>query len=93
MSARAHPSFRRLAAVYAALMLLLAATAALTWAPLGSWHEPVSMAIAALKAALVGLFFMELAYEGPVLWLWVGAGLYWLAILLTLALADYATRR
>ena len=87
------PTPRSLVKVYAGLMALLALTILLAYLPLGVMHTPAAMLIAAAKAALVGLFFMELAYStGPVR-LWALAGIYWLSILLILSMADYMTRR
>ena len=42
-----------------ALMLLLAATTASAFVPLGNFNLPVSLAIAVTKALVVLLFFME----------------------------------
>ena len=87
------PARGALVKAYVALMALLALSVGLTFVRLGSLQTPASLLIAGLKACLVALIFMEAAYISPVIWLWVVAGLYWLAILLSLSLADYATRR
>ncbi len=50
------------------------------------------MAVAAAKAIIVLLVFMELA-RGPSLKLiFAGAGLFWLIIMFGLSFTDYATR-
>ena len=87
------PSPRSLVKVYAALMALLALTVVMTYLPLGIMQTPASLLIAAAKAALVAIFFMELAYTSAAVRLWALAGLYWLSVLLILSMADYATRR
>ena len=54
-----------LVSVWLVLMGLTAATVAITWVDLGSWNLIVAMAIATVKAALVVLFFMHMAYDRP----------------------------
>ena len=50
------------------------------------------MAIAVAKAVLIILFFMHIRYGRKLTWVFAGAGFFWLAILLVLAMTDYATR-
>jgi cytochrome c oxidase subunit IV len=79
--------------VWAALMCLTALTGAVSYINLHQWSAPIAMAIAALKAVLVALFFMHLRYERQkVIWAWVVAGVFWLSILLVLSMSDYLTR-
>jgi cytochrome c oxidase subunit IV len=52
----------------------------------------VALAIAACKATLVILFFMHVRYSSNLTKIVVVAGLFWLAILLSLTLSDYKTR-
>lgn len=86
-------SLTQLTAVFAALVALTALTIGLSFFDLGRAHIPLGLTIAALKAALVALYFMELI-ESPRLYsLAVVAGVCWLAILLGLTLSDYVTRR
>ena len=59
---------------------------------LGSMNFPVAMIIAGAKVCLVALFFMHARHSERVTRIVIGAGLAWLAILMTLVLADYATR-
>ena len=56
---------RALAAVLAALLLLTLATVAATWVNFGSLNIWVAMVIATVKASLVVLVFMHLAYDKP----------------------------
>jgi cytochrome c oxidase subunit 4 len=86
------PGVAKLALVFAALMALLAVTVAAAFVHLGPWALPVTLAIAAVKATLVMLWFMHLRYERGLVRVFAGAGLLWLAILLLLTLADYLTR-
>ncbi len=79
--------------VWIALMALMALTAGLSRVNLGEWSTVVALIIAAAKALLVVLFFMHVKYEQQkIAWVFVIAGFFWLAILLTLTLTDYMTR-
>ncbi len=59
---------------------------------LGPANPIVALSIAILEATLVGLFFMHLKYGSRLTWIFVGASLFWLAILLLLILSDYGSR-
>lgn len=83
---------RRLVLAWAALLVLLAATVAGAYLPLGSFNIVLALAIAATKAAIVLVVFMDLT-RGPALArIFAGAGAFWLMILLGLASTDYLTR-
>ena len=79
--------------IYVMLLLLTLLTVTLSQAAhLGAWEVPVALGIAGIKTALVGVFFMHLTQAGKLTWLILAAGLLFLAIMLTLTFADYATR-
>jgi cytochrome c oxidase subunit 4 len=79
--------------VWGALMVLMILTAGLSRINLGEWSTVVALAIAAIKALLVVLFFMHVRYESQKMaWVFVVAGFFWLAILLSLTMTDYASR-
>jgi cytochrome c oxidase subunit IV len=78
--------------VFVVLVILTAVTVGLSFADLGHWHTPLGLAIASVKATLVALVFMHLLQSNRLAWLALGAGLFWLAILMGLTLADYLTR-
>jgi cytochrome c oxidase subunit 4 len=78
--------------VWAALLILLVATVALAYVPLGSMHIVASVTIAFAKAILIVLFFMHVKYKSRLVVVFVCAGLFWLSIMFTLALGDYMTR-
>ena len=52
----------------------------------------VAMTIAALKALLVVLFFMHLRYTHRLNWVFAAASVFWLALLLSLTMADMIAR-
>lgn len=82
-----------LAWIWIALLVLLALTAASAWLPLGLWNGIANLVIAAIKVALVALFFMGLARSRPVLRVVAIGALGTLALLLLLSGADFFTRR
>lgn len=72
-----------------ALMLLLAATTASAFVPLGSFNIIVSLSIAVAKALIVLLFFMELRGSPALVRTFAAAGFFWLLIMIVLTGADY----
>jgi cytochrome c oxidase subunit 4 len=70
-------------------MLLLTATTASAFIPLGSFNLPVSLAIAVTKALVVLLFFMELRASPALVRAFAAAGFFWLLIMIVLTGADY----
>ncbi len=78
--------------IFGALLLLTALTVAASQLELGSWHLAVGLTIAMAKALLVVLFFMHVLHSGRLIWLVIGAALFWLGIMLALTLTDYSTR-
>jgi cytochrome c oxidase subunit IV len=60
--------------------------------PLGPFNVVIGLGIAAVKAALVGLLFMNLKRSGPLMRLVAAAGFFWLVILFALTLSDVLTR-
>lgn len=83
----------RLTLVFAALLVLTAATIAISFLPLGGWHTAVGVAIGAVKAGVVAVVFMELLHGDRSRLLAVAAGAFWLLLLIGLTMADYLTRR
>ena len=79
-------------AVFAALLVLTAATTAAAFYDLGPLSNVVALGIAGLKATLVVLYFMHVRYGTRLIPLVVAAGLFWLMILIALSLTDYLTR-
>jgi cytochrome c oxidase subunit IV len=90
--APAHPSVAGLIANFMALMLLLAATVGIAEVDLGRGNFIASTAIAATKAILIMVVFMNLVYSKPLTRIVVCAGFFWLAILFALSFSDYLTR-
>ena len=78
--------------IFGALMALTAITVAVAWVDLGSLNILVALGVAVVKATLVVLYFMHLKYSSKLTWVVMGSGLFWLFMLLTVIMADYATR-
>jgi cytochrome c oxidase subunit 4 len=64
---------------------------AATW-EMGIFNPIVALAIACTKATLVILFFMHVRYSSKLTMITITAGFFWLLILITLSLSDYASR-
>ena len=77
---------------WSALMALAGLSLALRFSHLGNLGMPAALGIAAVKAVLVGLVFMELAFEKPSIRLAFAAGLLMIAIMLALMIADVHAR-
>jgi cytochrome c oxidase subunit IV len=58
----------------------------------GGLNVIVALVIATCKALLVVLFFMHAYYSSKRTQLIIFAGVFWLAIMLSLTLGDYASR-
>jgi cytochrome c oxidase subunit IV len=77
---------------FASLLVLTAATVGVAAIPLGRWHTPLALAIAAGKATLVILVFMHTLRAPRLTWIIIGGAIFWFGILITLTLADHLTR-
>jgi cytochrome c oxidase subunit 4 len=86
-----HPP-RALVVSWLALMALLALTVLGAYQPLGAFNTALALTIALAKALIVAVVFMELRERSGLTIAFAGAGFFWLAIMLWLALADYLTR-
>jgi cytochrome c oxidase subunit 4 len=78
--------------IFGALMVLTIITVAVAWIDLGSLNIMVALGVAVVKATLVVLYFMHVKYSSKLTWIVIGSGIFWLAILLSLTMADYLTR-
>ncbi len=85
-------SVKTYVAIFAALMVLTAATVIVANFDLGWANDVVALTIAVTKALLVLTFFMHLRYSTRLTVLTAVAGFFWLAILIVLTLNDYFTR-
>ncbi len=79
-------------AIFAILIVLTGVTVGVAFAELGLMNIVVALTIAVFKATLVILYFMHVRYESQLTWVFVGAGFFWLAILIVFTLSDVLTR-
>jgi cytochrome c oxidase subunit 4 len=82
--------------IYYAIFVALTVLTVVTWSvakiDLGKMNAVVALTIAVIKATLVVLYFMHVRYSSRLTWVFVGAGFFWLAIMVALTLSDYMTR-
>lgn len=83
---------RRYLLAWAALIILLIATAASSRFDLGWGNVTLNLAIAIAKALLILFIFMGLKSAAALPRLAFGAAALWLAIMYGLILVDYVTR-
>ncbi len=79
-------------AIFIALVVLTVVTWSIAKIDLGRMNAVVALTIAVIKATLVVLYFMHVRYSSRLTWVFVGAGFFWLAIMVALTLSDYMTR-
>jgi cytochrome c oxidase subunit IV len=78
--------------VFAILLGLTLLTVGISFLDLGPLNPIIALTIAVVKALLVLLFFMHLRYSSSLSWILLGAGIFWLVLLITGVLQDYLTR-
>jgi cytochrome c oxidase subunit 4 len=78
--------------VWVSLLILLAITVGVSYIHLGWLNAAAAVGIAVVKAVIIILFFMHVRYSPKVLWIFVGAGFFWLGIMMVLTLGEYFTR-
>jgi cytochrome c oxidase subunit 4 len=79
-------------AVFFTLIALTWVTAWVSTIDLGRMNIFVALSIAVFKASLVVLFFMHVKYGTKLTKMIVGAGFFWLILLLFITMADIWTR-
>jgi cytochrome c oxidase subunit IV len=78
--------------VFAALITLTLLTTGVAYIDMGRMNTVVALAIAVTKMLLVILFFMHVKYSPGLTKIVILAGFFWLAILISISLADELTR-
>jgi cytochrome c oxidase subunit 4 len=78
--------------IWAALMALLAATFLYAFLPDAPLKLAVSLVIAAAKALLIAILFMQLKQATGLVRMAALAGTVWVSFLYLIAFADYLTR-
>ena len=78
--------------IFLTLMVLTTVTIAVAYVNLGEFNKVVALAIASFKATLVVLYFMHAKYASRLTKLVIVSGFFFLAILLSETMIDYASR-
>jgi cytochrome c oxidase subunit 4 len=78
--------------VWLSLLILLAVTVGTAYVHLGWFNIAAAVTIAVLKAVIIILYFMHVRYSPKVVWIFVGAGFFWLGIIFVGTLTEYFTR-
>ncbi len=77
---------------FGTLLSLTLLTTLLGFLDMGPFNTVVALAIAAMKAALIAVFFMHLLKEATLVRVVVTAGVLWFLILISLTMSDYISR-
>jgi cytochrome c oxidase subunit IV len=85
-------SIKVYATVFLSLLALTVTTVAISRLDLGEYNFVVAMTIAVIKGSLVIAFFMDVRHASSMTKLFIGAGFFWMAILLVFILSDYLSR-
>ncbi|HUS18297.1 MAG TPA: cytochrome C oxidase subunit IV family protein [Terriglobales bacterium] len=78
--------------VFMVLMIGTAITIYAAFLDLGLFNAPIALVIATVKAIFVVLFFMHVKDSDRLTKITVAAGIFWLAILLSLTMTDFLSR-
>lgn len=79
-------------AVWLGLLILLAASTASAYAPLGALNTALNLLIGAAMVVLLVIVLMDLRRSSVLVHLLAGAGLFWTIFMFALTWVDYATR-
>jgi len=80
-------------AIFGALMVGTALTVIVARFNFGTLNILIALTVACIKATLVILFFMHVAYSSKLTKVVIGAGLFWFMILILMTITDYRVRR
>ncbi len=78
--------------IWVALLILTVATTGIAFIDLGPWNTVVALVIAASKAILVALFFMNARFSQGITRVVMAGGLLWLGLLIMGTMDDMITR-
>ena len=85
-------SYKSLAQVLAALMVLTGVTIGVSYIHMGIFNVPIALAIACSKVSLVLLYFMHLKFEGKAIKISFICTICFLAIMISFTFWDVAYR-
>ena len=79
-------------AIWLALLVLLAISAASAYMPLGHFNAPLNLLIAAVMVLLLAAYLMNLRASNALVRLIAASGLFWLIFMFALTFTDYLSR-
>jgi len=79
-------------AVFTALVVGTIVTVWSATIDLGAWNVVVALIIASVKALLVILYFMHVKYSSKMVWLFAGAGFFWVVMMILFTMQDFVSR-
>jgi cytochrome c oxidase subunit 4 len=86
------PSMTVYFGIFGLLLVLTGVTVAAAFVDLGPFGAPVAVAIAAVKATVVVLYFMHVKYASRLIGLYAASGFLFLAILLGITMSEVSAR-
>ncbi|MEJ7731092.1 MAG: cytochrome C oxidase subunit IV family protein [Polyangiaceae bacterium] len=86
------PSMTIYFGIFGLLLVLTGVTVAAAFVDLGPFSAPVAVAIAAVKATVVVLYFMHVKYASRLIGLYAASGFLFLAILLGITMSEVSAR-
>ncbi len=85
-------SYRELAMWYVVMLAIIFLSVVVAYTNIGGFTIIVLLALAAAKAIITVLYYMEIRYRDPLVWIFASAAVMWLILLFGLTLCDYLTR-
>lgn len=80
---------------WAVFLALVVGTIVTVWSAtidLGKLNVVVALIIASVKALLVILYFMHVKYSSKMVWLFAGAGFFWVVMMILFTMQDFVSR-
>jgi cytochrome c oxidase subunit IV len=77
---------------FVVLAVLAAVALAVGFSNLGPMKVFASLAVTAVQAVVLSLFFMDLRQADRLTWLCAGAAVFWVLIMFVFTITDYVTR-
>jgi caa(3)-type oxidase subunit IV len=78
---------------YICLAALTAASIGFVYLPLNPWRVILVLLFALVQGLLMIVDYMRVRLQDSLIWIAAGFSFFWLAILFSLCLSDYLTRR
>ncbi|HEX4808380.1 MAG TPA: hypothetical protein VH325_05595 [Bryobacteraceae bacterium] len=85
-------SLKKYLLAWLGLLGLTLLTTLIAFVNLGVWSTVIQIGIATIMASIVAGFLMHALYEEKIIRIILAGGVIWFLIMITLTLADYASR-